>query len=66
MPNPPLDDFSTLAAREDEKRRRRLRLQLRADFARLRDALDADAAAAIQGISDAEWQAAQDAEEEAL
>ena len=58
--NPPLSDFSTQQARADEQRRRKLRRELLAQWQTLRRALDAETVAAIQGISDAEWQAAQE------
>ena len=58
--NPPLSDFSTQQARADEQRHRKLRRVLLAQWQTLRRALDAETVAAIQGISDAEWQAAQE------
>jgi len=58
--NPPLSDFSTQQARADEQRRRKLRRELLAQWQTLHRALDAETVAAIQGISDAEWQAAQE------
>ncbi len=58
--NPPLADFSTQAARTEERHRRKQRRKLRADWQRTRQALGDDAEAAIRGISDAEWQAAQE------
>lgn len=61
--NPPLADFSTQAARAEERRRRKQRRELRADWQRTRQALGADAVAAIRAISDAEWQAARGEEE---
>ena len=62
--NPSLDDFSTKASLADEKRRRKTRKALLADWRRSRAAIDVDNAQAIRDISDAEWQAAQDAEQE--
>jgi len=58
--NPSLSDFSTQQARADEQRRRKLRRELLAQWQTLHRALDAETVAAIQGISDAEWQAAQE------
>ena len=63
--NPPLSDFSTQQARADEQRRRKLRRELLARWQTLRRALDAETVAAIQGISDAEWQAAQEQDDAA-
>jgi len=58
--NPPLDDYSTKQARVDEIRRRKLRRELLTQFGGLVDALTAESVAAIRGISDVEWQAAQE------
>ena len=58
--NPPLSDFPTQRACADERRRRKLRRELLAQWQTLRRALDAETVTAIQGISDAEWQAAQE------
>ena len=63
--NPPLSDFSTQQARADEQRRRKLRRELLAQWQTLHRALDAETVAAIQGISDAEWQAAQEQDDAA-
>ena len=56
----PLDDFSTQQARADEARRRKLRRELLAQIGGAIDALTAESIAAIRGISDAEWKAAQE------
>ena len=62
--NPPLADFSTQRARADEQRRRKLRHELLAQWQTVRAALDAESVAAIQGITDAEWQAAQEKDDD--
>jgi len=62
--NPPLADFSTQQARADEQRRRNLRRVLLAQWQTVRAALDAESVAAIQGITDAEWQAAQEKDDD--
>jgi len=62
--NPPLSDFSTQQARADEQRRRKLRRELLAQWQTVRAALDAESVAAIQGITDAEWQAAQEKDDD--
>jgi len=62
--NPPLSDFSTQQARADERRRRNLRRVLLAQWQTVRAALDAESVAAIQGITDAEWQAAQEKDDD--
>jgi len=59
---PPLSDYSTQQARADEVRRRKLRRELLTQFGGLVDALTTESVAAIRGISDAEWQAAQEQE----
>jgi len=63
----PTPDFSTQQARADAQRRAKLRRELQVQFAALHTALDAERVAAIRGISDAEWAAAQagDADTEA-
>ena len=58
--NPPLDDYSTQQARADEIRRRKLRRELLAQLTAVIDALSLESVKAIRGISDAEWQAAQE------
>jgi len=63
--NPPLADFSTQQARADERRRRKLRRELLAQWQTLRQALDTESVAAIQSITDAEWQAAQEKDDAA-
>ena len=63
--NPPLSDFSTQQARADEQRRRKLRRELLAQWQTQHRALDAETVAAIQRISDAEWQAAQERDDAA-
>jgi hypothetical protein len=57
--NPPLSDFSTQQARADELRRRKLRRELLAQGQTAHAALDAETVAAIRGITDSEWVAAQ-------
>jgi len=57
--NPPLDDYSTQQARADERQRRKLRQALLAQWQALHSALDADGVNAVRAITDAEWQAAQ-------
>jgi hypothetical protein len=56
---PPLDDYSTQQARADERQRRKLRRALLAQWQALHSALDADGVNAVRAITDAEWQAAQ-------
>ena len=63
--NPPLDDYSTKQARADERQRRKVRRVLLAQWQTLRTALDADGVAAIRGITDEEWKAVQEGDDNA-
>ena len=60
MPTQPLGDYSTQAARDDEKRRRKLRRELLKQWKSAHTALDAESITNILAITDEEWQAAKD------